>query len=188
MNFERSLLAAMLWIWSALTIVPGACADNNMEVAALVEELKTGDTAPLFALQKQDGTMFDLASRKGRGWTVLFFYPKAETPGCTKQACAFRDSISVIRDLGAEIYGISADTVEAQSAFHKNHQLSFDLLADSDSAVISQYGAKMPLIGRAKRWTFIIDSELKIRSIEKDVDPAADAKRVAKIIQELQQE
>jgi len=150
------------------------------------EELAIGSPAPLFTLKNQDGNNFSLADRKGKGWTVLYFYPKAATPGCTKEACAFRDSIQKIKALKAEVYGISSDTVEAQKAFHSEHKLSFDLLADPEMTAIGQFGAKMPLIGLAKRWTFIIDSDLKVRSIEKDVDPLLDAERVAKTLADFE--
>ena len=147
-------------------------------------ELKTNDVAPEFKLSTHDGKDFDLNSQKGK-WTVLYFYPKAETPGCTKQACAFRDNIKKITDQGAELYGISTDTVKAQAAFHKNHNLNFTLLADHDAKVTNLYGSKMPVLKMSKRWTFIIDPELKIRVIEKDVDPALDAQKVADQIVKL---
>lgn len=147
-------------------------------------ELKVGDKAPLFKSKTQTGEDFDLSARKGK-WTVLYFYPKAGTPGCTKQACAFRDSIDKIRNQGAEVYGISADTVADQEKFHKEHSLNFTLLADPDGKVIEQYGAKMPMMKVSKRWTFIVDPDLKIRWFEKDVDPAMDAERVASEITKL---
>lgn len=147
-------------------------------------ELKQGEPAPVFSAQTHEGKDFDLKSRQGK-WTVLYFYPKAGTPGCTKQACAFRDRISKIREQGAEVFGISADTVKQQASFHKEHHLNFILLADPDSRVIDQYGSKMPLVNLSKRWTFIIDPELKIRWIEKDVDPLLDAEKVAAQISAL---
>ena len=143
-----------------------------------------GDPAPLFKATKHDGSSFDLESRKGK-WTVLFFYPKAGTPGCTKQACAFRDNISKIRDQGAEVFGISTDSVESQAKFHSEHKLSFDLLADPEDKVVGLYGTKILGISFSKRWTFIVDPELKIRSIDKDVDPVLDAAKVAKQLSEL---
>src|SRR5689334_5718952 len=127
-------------------------------------DLKVGDAAPLFTVKTHEGKDFDLKSRAGQ-WTVLYFYPKAGTPGCTKQACAFRDNIEKIRKEGADVFGISGDSVEAQLAFHKEHHLNFILLADSDSAVSKMYGSKMPLLSMSKRWTFIIDPDLKIREI-----------------------
>lgn len=148
-------------------------------------ELKINDSAPIFKLQTHEGTAFDLNSRKGL-WTVLYFFPKAETPGCTKQACAFRDNIKKIRVLNADVFGISTDTVVNQEAFHKNHNLNFTLLADPKVEVTNLYGSKMPILSMSKRWTYIIDPELKIRSIDRDVDPVLDADKVAKKIKELQ--
>lgn len=156
-------------------------------LSARADELKIGGSAPLFTLQNQDGSEFSLDARKGAGWTVLYFYPKAETPGCTKEACAFRDSIVNIRKLNAEVYGISTDTVEQQLAFHRNHGLQFDLLADPDGAVATLYGVKMPLITMAKRWTFIIDPDLRIAAIQKDVDPTTEPARVVDKLKELEQ-
>ena len=147
-------------------------------------ELKVGDPAPGFRLQTDEGANFDLQSRKGQ-WTVLYFYPKADTPGCTKQACAFRDNILEIRKLGAEIFGISADGVEVLKKFKKNHNLNFTLVADPGLNAIKAYGTKMPVMSMSKRWTFTVGPDLRIRSIEKDVDPVLDARRVAEKIKEL---
>jgi thioredoxin-dependent peroxiredoxin len=149
-------------------------------------DLKVGDPAPGINLKTDEGTDFDLQSRKGQ-WTVLYFYPKAETPGCTKQACAFRDGISQIRILGAELFGVSADSVQALKKFKTNHNLNFTLLADPELDAIRRYGAKMPILSMSKRWTFIIDPDLRIRAIEKDVDPVLDARRVAEMLKELEQ-
>ena len=148
-------------------------------------ELKVGDIAPGITLKTDDGEDFELQSRKGK-WTVLYFYPKAETPGCTKQACAFRDGIVQIRMLGAEIFGISADDVNTLKKFKANHSLNFTLLADPDLDVINKYGTKMPLLRMSKRWTFIIDPDLRVRAIEKDVDPVLDAKRVTEMLRAFQ--
>ena len=157
---------------------------NSFITNSYTEELKNNDKAPLFKLKTNEDTLFDLHDRLGK-WTVLYFFPKAETPGCTKQACAFRDNIKKIRALDAEVYGISTDTVSNQAAFHKNHNLNFILLADDKIEVTNMYGSKMPVLSMSKRWTFIIDPELKIRSIEKDVDPVLDADVVAKKIEEF---
>ena len=152
--------------------------------SGLGSDLKVGDPAPRINLKTDEGTDFDLHSRKGR-WTVLYFYPKAETPGCTKQACAFRDSISQIRMFGAELFGVSSDGLEALKKFKANHNLNFTLLADPGLDAIKRYGTKLPLLRMSKRWTFIIDPDLRIRAIEKDVDPVLDAKRVAEMLKEL---
>jgi len=147
-------------------------------------EMNINDSAPLFSTKTHEGKDFDLSSRKGQ-WTVLYFYPRAETPGCTKQACAFRDNIKKIRDVGADVFGVSADSVVAQAKFHEKHKLNFTLLADDKSQVIKLYGTKMPLLGMSKRWTFIVDDKLVIRAIDKDVDPAKDADKVAAMIVKL---
>jgi peroxiredoxin Q/BCP len=159
----------------------------GMSIFGVASDLKLGDHAPALKLKTDQGTIFNLQSRKGQ-WTVLYFYPKAGTPGCTKQACAFRDSISQIRKLGAEVYGVSADNVEALQKFKKNQNLNFVLLADPKLDAIKAYGTKMPVVNISKRWTFIIDPELKIRSIDKNVDPVLDAKKVADTLQRLQKQ
>lgn len=168
----RSMLATLALL--TLGLAPAAATD-----------LKPGDPAPLFSAKTDTGASFDLASRKG-SWTVLFFYPKAGTSGCTKQVCGFRDGIKKIRDQGAEVYGISTNTVEEQAAFHQEQHLDFALLADPEGTVTELYGAKMPLLTIAKRWTFIIDPTLTIRQIEHDVDPSQDAQRVAAELARLQ--
>jgi peroxiredoxin Q/BCP len=155
--------------------------------AMAAADLKVGDNAPTFKAKTDTGAEFDLASRKGK-WTVLYFYPKSGTPGCTTQACAYRDNIKKVQAQGAEIFGISADDVAAQAKFKKEHQLNFTLLADPNDDVINLYGSKMPIISMSKRWTFIIDPELKIRSIEKDVDPAVDALKTAEKIASFKNE
>lgn len=155
--------------------------------SGLLAEVKPGDPAKTFKLKTHTGEDFDLQSRKGK-WTVLYFFPKAETPGCTKQACSFRDNIKKIRAQDAEVFGISTDNVKNQAAFVKNHALNFILLADDKAEVTTAYGAKIPLMTMSKRWTFIIDPNLIIRDIARDVDPVTDAARVAKAISELKEQ
>lgn len=145
-------------------------------------ELKVTDPAPVFKATLQSGDSFDLEKQKGK-WTVLYFFPKSETPGCTKQACAFRDNIKKITKLGTEVYGISTDSVKDQAAFHKKHGLKFSLISDESGAITESYGAKMPMVKMAKRWTFILDDQLIIRKIDHDVDPVTDAVKVAEFIE-----
>lgn len=168
-----------------VVIASGLLAFSQRQPALADSPVKVGQNAPLFELPQDDGSVFKLASRKGQGWSVLYFYPKAETPGCTKQACAFRDSIKVIRAEGAEVYGVSTDSAEKLTAFRKNHNLNFPLLSDEKAKVVELYGAKMPVVGMAKRWTFLLDSDLVVRWIDNDVDPAKDAQNVAQKIKEL---
>lgn len=154
--------------------------------SAAAEQLQVGDSAPTFQVKTHSGGDFDLNARRGNGWTVLYFYPKAGTPGCTAQACAFRDAIQAIRQQGAEVYGISTDSVADLANFHREHKLGFTLLSDPDAKVIEAYGAKMPVLTMAKRWTFLIDPDLKVRRIDDDVDPAMDAQKVAAALKQLQ--
>lgn len=148
--------------------------------------VQVGAPAPEFQLKTHEGKTFQLKDRKGKGWTVLFFYPKAGTPGCTKQACAFRDSLKNVRKLGAEVYGVSADTVEEQAKFHKEHRLSFTLLADPKLEVINAFGAKMDGRDLSQRWTFIIDPNLNVRAVDQNVDPVRDPNHVIKTLGDLQ--
>ncbi len=170
---------------TTLTMLALLCAMQGGRTMA--KELAAGQEAPTFSLKTHAGETFAPEDRRGKGWTVLYFYPKADTPGCTKQACAFRDAIDDIRALNVEIYGISSDSMEELAEFHKKYNLKFALLADDQADVIKAYGTKMPLVGLSKRWTFIIDTSLVIRHIEKGVDPVKDAARVAERIKELQQ-
>lgn len=143
-----------------------------------------GTVAPTFITKTHLNEDFDLAQRKGK-WTVLYFYPKADTPGCTKQACTFRDSIDQIRKLNADVFGVSADTVSEIKAFHEKHHLNFTLLADPELKIIEMYGTKMPVMSRSKRWTFLINPELKIAYVDENVDPVKDAGKMAEKIKEL---
>ena len=148
-------------------------------------ELKVNDKAPTFTAKLQSGNDFNLESQKGK-WTVLYFFPKSDTPGCTKQACAFRDNIKKITALGTDVYGVSMDTVEEQAAFHKKHGLKFSLISDKAGKITQAYGAKMPLMKMAKRWTFILDDQLVVRKVDHDVDPVTDAVKVAEFIANAQ--
>jgi peroxiredoxin Q/BCP len=137
---------------------------------------RTGDAAPPFRLPSSHGDEVALEGRRGF-WTVLYFYPRDNTPGCTAQACAFRDAIAPIRERGCEVFGISTDSVERHRGFAEKHSLPFPLLADVDGTVARAYGAQ-GLLGFNRRWTYLIDPELTIRWINRDVDPALDAKQI----------
>lgn len=150
--------------------------------------IEVGQKAPEFKTKNQDGLEFNLKQNENKSWTVLYFYPKAETPGCTKQACAFRDAIKIIEKENAKVYGVSTDSIEDLAKFKKNHKLNFDLLSDNDGKISSTYETKLPLVSYSKRHTFIIDPQLVVRHIDRDVDPAMDAKKVAELLVKLQKE
>lgn len=118
---------------------------------------KPGQPAPEFDLPDQDGKMHGLADYRGK-WLVLYFYPKDETPVCTREACAFRDNFARIRAAGAEILGISLDDKKSHAEFAKRNHLPFPLLSDSAGKVTKEYGVMMNLLlfRLAKRYTFLI--------------------------------
>ena len=175
----------VIGITTGLALILGA-APKAVVSSAIAANVSLNQDAPDIELPNQDGKVFKLSERKGK-WTVVYFYPKAGSPGCTEQACAFRDAIRKIEARNAMLVGISSDTQQAQKEFHSGHKLTFDLLSDTKGDVLSAYGVKLPLLGVARRTTFIIDPELKIRSIAKDVDPAFDAEWSAETLDELQE-
>ena len=154
--------------------------------AAAAESLPTpGSEAPDFALMDQNGREVTLASLRGR-WIVLYFYPKNDTPGCTEEACNFRDDIAQLMALGATVLGVSIAETSSNAEFAKKYHLPFSLLADRDGAVAKRYGAYADwMIARfAKRYTFLIDPQGKIAKTYLKVDTS---KHSAEIIADLKQ-
>lgn len=133
-------------------------------------ELKIGQKAPAFSLPNQDGKIVKLSDYKGKK-VVLYFYPKDDTPGCTKESCAFRDGIDEIHGSGAEVLGVSGDSVESHKRFVKKFNLNFPLVSDESKKMIRAYGVwkEKSLYGRKymgiERTTFIIDENGKIDDI-----------------------
>jgi len=154
-------------------------------VSSQVLAIDVGEIAPKFSLADQNGNLVTVAPNHEKTWTVLYFYPKADTPGCTKQACAFRDSIKIIEKENAHVYGISTNSVKELKEFQDKYKLNFILLSDKDGAVSKKFGTKMPIFNMSKRHTFILDESLKVRSIDRDVDPAMDAKKVLEKLKQL---
>ena len=130
--------------------------------------LKVGDVAPDFSAVANDGTAVRLKDSLGYGPIVLFFYPKDDTPGCTAQACSLRDGFAAIKAAGAVILGVSADTSQSHKAFAEKYHLPFSILADPDHRIIEAYGVKMPVVGIAKRVTFLIDRKGTVRKVITD--------------------
>jgi peroxiredoxin Q/BCP len=120
--------------------------------------MNVGDKAPDFALPDETGTTRKLGDLLANGPVVLFFYPAAMTPGCTKESCHFRDLAKEFADVGAQRVGISADKVDKQKQFSDKYTFDFPLLSDADKTVAKEYGAKRG-IGPNKRTTFVIDTD-----------------------------
>ncbi|MGN6869584.1 MAG: thioredoxin-dependent thiol peroxidase [Solirubrobacteraceae bacterium] len=139
--------------------------------------LDRGDTAPDFTLPDQHGNLVTLSDLRGQT-VVLYFYPKADTPGCTTQACSVRDHQFDYREAGAVIYGISPDPVKAVVTFDDKYGLGFPLLADEDHAVCEAYGVwvEKSMYGRkymgAERSTFVIDPNGAVKHVFRKVKPA----------------
>ena len=132
-----------------------------------------GKPAPAFKLQDQMGKWHSLADYKGK-WVALYFYPKDDTPGCTTQACGFRDNIFAFNKEGAVILGISVDEVASHKEFAEKHSLPFTILADSDKAVTRSYGVLKTYMGvmeMARRDTFIIDPQGRFAKHYESVNP-----------------
>jgi peroxiredoxin Q/BCP len=136
-----------------------------------------GQTAPDFELPNQEGEPVRLSALRGRR-VVLYFYPKAATPGCTAQACGVRDHLPDYEDAGAVVLGVSPDPVKRIKGFHDDQGLNFDLLADEDHAVAESYGVwvEKSMYGKThwgnERATFVIDEDGVVRSILRKVKPA----------------
>ena len=140
---------------------------------------KLGDTAPDFKLIDQHGEFKKLSDFSGQ-WVVLYFYPKDDTPGCTKEACAFRDDLASLEKLGAKVVGISVDDSASHAKFATKYHLPFPLLADEDGKVAESYGALTDLliVKIAKRYTFLIDPKGKISKAYLSVDTSKHSQEI----------
>lgn len=127
--------------------------------------VKVGDQAPDFTLTSGAGTPVSLKDFIGQKPVVLYFYPKDETPGCTAQACGFRDEYAVFQELGAEVLGVSGDSVNAHQKFAASHQLPFPLLSDGGDKLRKLYGVPATLGILPGRVTYIIDKQGIVRQI-----------------------
>jgi peroxiredoxin Q/BCP len=142
--------------------------------------MKRGDRVPEFELPDQTGTVRSLTALLADGPIVLFFYPAAMTPGCTKEACHFRDLAAEFDAVGASRVGISTDGVDKQARFADSQQFDYPLLSDRDGSVAEMFGVKRGLLGKllpVKRTTFVIDTDrsvLDVISSELNMDTHAD--------------
>ncbi|MDH4106891.1 MAG: peroxiredoxin [Gammaproteobacteria bacterium] len=140
--------------------------------AVVADTPKVGDPAPGFELRDQDGQLHSLEDYRDQ-WVVLYFYPKDNTPGCTTEACEFRDDIFKFRKLGAQVMGVSLDDESSHREFANKYGLPFPLLADTEGTTVDAYGVRSSMLGIsiAKRQTFVIDPEGRIAIHYEKVDP-----------------
>jgi thioredoxin-dependent peroxiredoxin len=152
--------------------------------------LKAGDKAPPFALPSNEGRTVRLGDLRGKP-VVLYFYPKDDTPGCTKEACSFRDAWSEIQETGAVVLGVSPDDAASHEKFRAKYRLPFPLLSDPDHAVADAYGAwgEKSMYGRKYegilRTTFLIDGTGVVRRVFEKVRPDGHADEVLAAVQQL---
>jgi len=140
--------------------------------AFAAESPKAGDKAPDFSAQDQDGKTVSLGDFKGKQAVLLYFYPKDNTPGCTKEACGFRDSLNDLKKQGVAVLGVSMDDAKSHKKFIADHNLNFPLLVDTDGKITETYGAKHTNGKMSRRVSFMIDKDGKIAHVTDN--PSAD--------------
>ncbi len=167
------LLAASTLLWM---LRPGA------------QRAAEGSAAPDFALADQNGRTHRLGDYAGR-WLVLYFYPRDDTPICTREACRFRDDIGLLDGLDASVVGVSLDDARSHAAFSRKHRLPFPLLSDTGGKTAAAYGSLLNLgfVRFARRRTFIIAPDGRIAARFDKVDPADHATEVARTLRSLQE-
>jgi peroxiredoxin Q/BCP len=155
--------------------------------AAQAASLAVGQPAPGFTLPDQQGLAHSLSEWRGK-WLVLYFYPKDDTPGCTTEACAFRDDWATLQSLGAQVVGVSVDSSDSHAKFAEKYHLPFPLLADPKGEVAYKYGAVLNLavVKFAKRHTFLIDPQGKLAKIYRDVKASEHSDQIIADLKALQ--
>ena len=156
------------------------------QLARAREILNDGETAPNFKLPDQNGKIYTLADFNGQ-WLVLYFYPKDDTPGCTEQACNFRDDLHQLTRLGAQVVGISVDDSKSHADFAKKYSLPFPLLADKNADVAKRYGVlrNLGIIKVARRHSFLIDPQGKISKVYNKVKTSRHSKEIIEDLNKL---
>ncbi len=146
---------------------------------AQADDLKPGDPAPAFELRDQHGKMHHLSDYQGQ-WLVLYFYPKDDTPGCTSEACEFRDDFMTLQGMDVRLLGVSLDDVKSHKEFAEKYHLPFPLLSDRTGEVARVYGSlwKLGPIRFARRHTFIIDPQGELAKIYRSVAPKTHSDQV----------
>lgn len=151
-----------------------------------MHKLKIGDVAPDFTSKNQDGKEVSLHQFKGKK-VVLYFYPKDDTPGCTKEACSLRDGYAQLKKAGFEILGVSVDSVQSHKKFEEKYDLPFTLVSDEEMQIVQEYGVwgKKKFMGReymgTNRVSFVIDEKGKILNIIEKVEVSDAAEQILKM-------
>ena len=156
----------------AKLFLPLICLLLGSSFVAQADSINNGDPAPGFELVDQNGDLHSLEDYRDK-WVILYFYPKDDTPGCTTEACEFRDSIFKFRELGCQVLGISLDDQASHKEFADKYGLPFPLLADTEGTTATAYGVKSKMFGMtmAKRQSFLIDPDGYVAKHYANVDP-----------------
>jgi peroxiredoxin Q/BCP len=164
---------------SAVRILAASVAGLLLSAGTFADSPPEGDVAPDFRLQDQNGEWHTLEQYRGQ-WVALYFYPKDDTPGCTTEACSFRDNIFAFRERDAVILGISLDDVESHEEFAGKYSLPFALLSDPDGKVADTYGVvtNLGITKFAKRQSFLIAPDGTIAKHYEKVDPDSHSKQI----------
>ena len=175
----------MKW-WILMGVLFAIVAFLASQTARADEIPKTGEAAPDFRLPDQSGKVHPLQEFAGK-WLVLYFYPKDDTPGCTTEACAFRDDFDQLTELGAQVVGVSLDDTDSHAEFAKKYHLPFPLLADKGGAVAAHYGVLMDMMvfKLARRYTFLIDPQGKIIKVYNQVETSRHSKEIIQDLKRL---
>ena len=198
-GFTSSIVVAGLLLLAVGTTGPILAVETG---EATPVGLSVGDPAPAFEAKDDTGRLWKSSAHVGNKVLVVYFYPAAMTGGCTKQACSYRDDREALMDLGAEVIGVSGDTVEGQAVFKKAHGLNFTLLADTEGEIARALGVPLRDGGTIKRtvegeeisltrgvttsrWTFVIGLDGKIAYVNQKVKAAEDSKAVIDVIASL---
>jgi peroxiredoxin Q/BCP len=153
---------------------------------ATSDGVRVGDPAPDFTLPSTTGESVSLADFRSKSEVVLFFYPKDNTPGCTAEACSFRDSYEAFREAGAEVIGVSSDSVESHRSFAGKHRLPFLLLSDPDGALRAKYGVSRTLGLFPGRVTYLIDRQGIVRHVfSSQFQPARHVAEALRVLGEM---
>lgn len=149
-------------------------------------EIKVGDKLPLFGAKDQNGDDFYIASVLHKKVLVIYFYPKDDTPGCTKQACFFRDQFEEFKDVGAEVIGISGDSVKSHKKFAEQYKLPFTLLSDEDKSLRKLFGVPTNLLGLLPgRVTYVVDKQGIVRLVFDSMNAESHFPKVVEAVKKL---
>jgi peroxiredoxin Q/BCP len=181
--FSEEVTGTLSWAMSRKPSAPGgATAPSAKEAKPLGKDLRVGDLAPDFEAKDQQGRTRKLAEHRGK-WVLLYFYPKDDTPGCTRQACDLRDQYAEFTQAGVVIYGVSRQDAASHEAFRKKHRLPFDLLVDEDGSLGALYGVGSFFgFGFFNRESVLVSPEGKIAALLRSVDPETHASEVLSLV------